>query len=292
MKRYTLIVVFLITVVVLGTGVFANIRRGQAMEIKFHKSDLPEYGVNLVSSADPSFDGIAAKHFKNKQPKTLKPFAVFITNSSARLVVAYALTWELKDENGRNITTKTVGYSEPGILIGNEIPPNLIHTTAIEPGKERCFSWDSKIDPAQVEINNVRNPILAMVEAELARATDVTVALDAVVFDDGSVVGPNKTAFVDQMRAMVAAKGDLLRDIAAASERGDVDQVLDSIGALAQEPEVVFGSTFSTDEWYRHFKKVYATEIANQRAAYGKERLIPFLVKSHKRVKKIKSIGE
>lgn len=288
MKRYALVLVSLLAGVMVGTGVLANLTGGQAMELRIHKSDLPEHGIFLVTSADASFDELVAKHFEKGKPRALKPFAAFIRNSSTRLVVAYALTWELKDENGKSITAKTTNYSEPGILIGNEIPPDLIHTTAIEPGSERCFSWNSKIDPGRVESDDTINHIRATVEAHIARARDITIVLDGVIFDDGSVIGPNRTAFVDQMQALVQAKTDLLNDIAVASEKGNVDQVLDSISATSQQPDVVFGPTFSADEWYRHFKKVYATEITNQRAAYGKERLVPFLVKTHKRVKKLK----
>ena len=87
----------------------------------------------------------------------LQPFAVFIKNSSTRLVVADALTWELNDEDGRNVKTQTVSYSEPGILIGNEIPIGMKHTTAIEPGNVRCFSVNSKIERDEVETDDASN---------------------------------------------------------------------------------------------------------------------------------------
>ena len=262
------------------------------MEVRFNTRELAEHGIQIITPANPSFEETSAKYFGDKRPPMLQPFAVFIKNSSSRLVVAYALTWELNDEDGQNVKTHTVSYAEPGILMGDEIPIGMKHTTAIEPGNVRCFSVDSKIERDEVESDDASSKQLRnIIAAHLARATDVIVSLDGVIFDDGSFIGPNRTAFIDQMRALVDAKTDLLRDIAEAHKRGNVDQAFSSIRAISQEPNVDFGSTFSADAYYRHFKKVYATEIANQRDAYGEKKLLPHLVKSHGRVKKLNELG-
>jgi len=298
MKRYVAIVISLISVVGIVTGVFAGMRRAQSMEVRFNKRDLPEYGIHIITSADPSFDEIVAKYFKNRPLETL---SVFIKNSGTRLVVGYALTWELRDEDGKMISSNTRGYSEPGVLMGNEIPKDLKHTTAIEPGTARCFSRDSQIERDVVEVGELdtalpshsqdkedgSSAIRAMVTAQLSRATDVTVSLDGVIFDDGTFVGPNVTGFFEQMQAMVNAKVDLLHDIAASSQQGNLDQALDSIAAMSREPDVKFNSKSSADDFYHYFRKLYADEITNKHHAYGKEKLVPYLVKSYHRARPI-----
>src|SRR6266849_5842139 len=146
-----------------------------------------------------------------------------------------------------------MGYSEPGILMGQDIPkdPRFQHTTAIEPGKSRCFNWNSQINPDAVETSGLDMPpsqsqenqtdnsgaIRALMLSELSKATDITVSLDGVVFDDGTFVGSN-LIFFQQIQAVVNAKVDLLRELAEASEQGKIDQALESIAAKSREPDV------------------------------------------------------
>src|SRR5229473_3936121 len=152
MKRYAIIAISLLAAIGMVTGVFAGIRRSTEMAVRFNKRDLPKHGVRIITSVDPSFDEMAAKHFKNKSLETVKPFSVFIQNSGAKMMLAYTLTWKFVRQDGQ-VISKTVGYSEPGILMGNEIPkdPAFKHTTAIESNSVRCFTWDSQIEPDEVE---------------------------------------------------------------------------------------------------------------------------------------------
>jgi hypothetical protein len=303
MKRSAVIVLSLLAVVGIVTSVFAQIRKGHTMQVLFSKRDLPDHGVRLITPVDPSFDATASKHFNGKSPAMLKPFSVFIQNSSGKVAVAYALTWKFVKENGK-VIEKTVGYSEPGILMGNEIPqdPSFKHTTAIESGAVRCFTWDSKIEPDMVETSGVAdtsssnqpqqvqddnsNILRAMLSAELTQATDLMVSLDGVVFDDGTFVGSN-LIFFQQIQAAVNAKVDLLREVAQASERGTIDQALESITSKSLEPDVVFSQEFSADDYYRYYRKIYAKEISGMTRVYGKERMVPRLLESFHRARPI-----
>lgn len=302
MKRYAAIVISLLAVVGMVTAVFASIRRATpGMQVRFNKRDLPQHGVHIITPVDPSFDATVLKHFKNKSRETLEPLSVFIQNSGARMVVAYALTWQFAKKDGK-VISKTVGYSEPGILMGDEIPkdPAFKHTTAIEPGEVKCFTWNSQIKQEAFETPGTSDKsalhqspdtqpdessaLRAMLASELSQATDLTVSLDGVVFDDGTFVGSN-LFFFQQLQAALNAKVDLLREIALASQQGKVDQALESITAKSLEPDVVFASEFSADDYYRSFRKIYATEIANMSSAYGKEKLVPYLVGSYNRAR-------
>jgi len=255
------------------------------MPVRFNTRDFPEQGVQILTPVHSSFNETVQKYFKNSPPDTLQPLSVFIQNTGKKLILGYALTWELKDSEGNVILRNTVAYTEPGLLLGNEIPKGMKHTTAIEPNSLRCFNWNSKIEPDAVsqtrssDSDAVRN-VLAY---HLSRAVDISVSLDGVFFDDATFIGPNETGFFDQMQALLRAKSDLLDEVATASERGTSDQAFDAISAYSSEPDVVFGPTFSSDEWYRFFRKAYATEIHNKRRAYGKDKLLPDLLKSQRR---------
>jgi hypothetical protein len=308
MKRYATILFLLLAVVCVATGVVAGIRRSTQMPVRFNTRGLSENAINIITPVDPSFPELVKKHFKNRSPGNLPPLSVFIENSSNRLVLAYALTWEVVDAEGKTITSRTVGYSEPGGLMGAEIPKGVVHTTAIEPGTVRCFTVDSQIEDegagaertsgafqvrasketasavramvASQKSEEAANVVRAMWADQLSRASDVTVSLDGVIFEDGIFVGPNNTGFFERMQAMVNAKVDLLREIEVAGEQNTLDQTLDSINAQSQEPDVVFGSNVSADDWYRYFRKLYASEINDLHRAHGKENMVRYFVKS------------
>jgi hypothetical protein len=304
MKRYAAVLASILVVVGIVTGVFAGMRRGQEMRVRFNKRDLPKQGLHIITSTDPAFEATVANYFKgtsNKRLERLKPGFVFIKNAGDKMVVAYALTWKFVNQDGK-VVAKTVGYSEPGILMGDEKGPGFKHTTAIEPNTVRCFSWNSQIKQDDVETSrgldkssvtqsentqtDDSSAIRALLSSELSQATDLTVSLDGVVFDDGTFIGSNLT-FFQQLQAAVNAKVDLLREVALASKQGKIDQALESIAAKSLEPDVVFASEFSADDYYRYFRKIYAAEIANMNRAFGKERLVPHLVKSYSRARPI-----
>jgi hypothetical protein len=284
MRRYLAIVLSLFAVTAMVTAVYAGIRgHRNAMQVRFNKRDLPQQGVQIITPVEESFDYIASKYFNGTIPASGQPFSVFIKNSSNKMVVAYALTWEFAKTDGK-IMSNTVGYSEPGVLMGDEIPNDLKHTTAILPHEVRCFSWGSQIMP---EESRDYDQVRAMLESQLSEATDLTVSLDGVVFDDGSFVGPNMV-FFQQMQALVNAKIDLLREVALGSKRKQLDRAFESIKAKAREDDVTLGSTFSADEYYRHFRKMYASEIVAMTEAYGEEALVPHLTRSYLRARPVK----
>jgi len=295
MKRYAVVAITLVAAVGMVTAVFASIQRKDGMQVQFNTRDLPEHGIHIVTPVDKSFDDLAAIHFKNRSPESLKPFAVFIKNSGHKPVLAYALKWELRDQDGRLITSNTIGYSELGLLMGDEIPKDVKHTNTIEPGAMRCFSWDSQIEQDAVEAvgaTGMSSRPLPTVEggssilaSKLSQATNVSVSVDGVFFEDGTFVGPNTTGYFEQIQAMLNARVDLLREIAVASKKGNLDEVLDSITATSREPQVVFSERFVADEYYRFFRKIYATEITAQHYAYGKERVVPFLLQHYERAR-------
>lgn len=291
MRRYGLVAISILAVVGTITAVFAGIgSRTSGMPTLFHKHDLAEHNITLITPLDSEFDSVAARHFKKRKPETLKPFSVFIRNSGSRTLVAYLLTWKFVKNEGA-VITKSMGYSEPAILMGEQMPVNsaIKHTTAIEPNSVRCFTWDSQIGP-EIEGEEPRNSasndnsgeLQALLEEQLSDATSITVSIEGAVFEDGEFVGSN-LIFLQQIQAVVNAKVDLLRELSEASGLNRVDEALESIRIKSEQPEVPPTEGFSPDQYYRHFQKAYAQEITGLSRAYGKDKVIPHLMKSYRR---------
>lgn len=296
MKRYAISTVFLLAVVGVITGVFAAIRRDQEMAVRLNKRDLPRQGVHLITLADPQFEQTASSYFKNRPPELFQnPSSVFIKNSGDKSIVAYMLVWQLVTSDGQ-IRTNRTAYSEPGVLMGNPKPldPSFKHTRAIEPNGLKCFSWAAAIDAEGPSIGGgdamTKSPHLALDDPssiraarnlELAEATSLTVSIDGIFFEDGTFIGPNTTGYFERVQAMVNAKLDLLRHVATASEKGLGNEALDGIEAKGIAPAVTLTSESSADDYYKHYSKMFASEITQMRKAYGIQRLAEHLVNAY-----------
>lgn len=312
MKRYATIVFSLLAMVGLVTGVLAKIRKEQVVQVRFNKRDLPKHGVQLITSVDPEFALTVSNHFKNRStdsPENLQPFSVFIKNSGNKSIVAYMLVWQLVKPNGQVLINRTA-YAEAGVLMGNPIPssPSFKHISAIQPNEVRCFSWSGAIDEKEVGLGGAESiqskrveglppaepaAIRAQLTAELSEATDLTVSLDGVFFDDGTFVGPNTTGYFGQIQAMVKAKVDLVHDVAIAREQGKVDEAFEAIKAKSLAPKVRITPESSPDDHYNYYMKIFAGEMTEMRGAYGTEGFADYLknLDKHSRPSLRKELG-
>jgi hypothetical protein len=304
MKRYGAIVISLLAVVGLVTGVSGSLRKGQPMQVRFNKRDLPKHGLHIITSADPNFDALASNYFKNRSAasnESLKPLSVFIQNRGSRMVVAYVLEWRMLRTDGQ-VLTNTNSYSEPGILMGHEMPtdPRFKHTQAIEPNEIRAFTWSTAVNPegaSRLGSSNTSPSPLAQVpqadalraqlDDELSGATDLTVSLDGVFFEDGEFVGPNATGFFERTQALVSAKLDLIRDIAMANENGKLDQAFEVVASKYLSPAVTLTPESTPAEYYKYYTRLFAEEITNMESVYGKQRLATYLTNQQKRARSL-----
>lgn len=115
-------------------------RSVHAMSVSFNVKDLEE--LRIIGPHDPSFDGLLSTYFKESSREgfeDLKPFSVFVKNTSSRSVVAYVLRWELARRDGRVITNFSA-YAQPGILLGSPIAASYPSGSSLSSDRIRCDS--------------------------------------------------------------------------------------------------------------------------------------------------------
>ena len=273
MRRYALIAVSLLVAVGFVTVVFSQIKRSQTMRVQFNKRDLPKQRVRIITSSDPEFDAARAGYFNDESSSEQSPLSIFILNEGTKTVIGYALVWQTVLKNGQ-IRTSVTRYSEPGVLMGIPKPADqrFKHQRAIEPNSVRLIAL------TEVSPGHSNSAIgIGSTHDELTDATDVTVSLDGVFFDDGTFVGPNTTGFFEGIQATVNAKLDLLKDVAIASENGKADEVLAQIREKGLRGDDPPPSTSTPDDYYRHYTKLFAQEIADMETVYGKNKVTEYL---------------
>jgi hypothetical protein len=111
------------------------------MSLAIQVSNLEAERIAIASAADPGFDSEIRALFQGDSDELLKlkPFLAIISNGSTRTLVAYTLTWTLKQPRGSQITHVQSKYPDAvaaAPVRGNEIRPG-----------------EKKIDPMSIELN-------------------------------------------------------------------------------------------------------------------------------------------
>lgn len=75
--------------------------------------------------------------------------------------------------------------------------------------------------------------------SQLTNSQSLTVSLDAAIFDDGTLVGPDSAGLFDRLQAQIDAQDHLVRDAIRGVGVGKrVDQVLDELTVIGNQPMV------------------------------------------------------
>jgi hypothetical protein len=273
-------------------------RKVNAMTVRFNVKDIPEHGLDLVTSADPAFPQLLSRYLNDNGKKHLSetvPFSAFLVNRGKKHVVAYVIKWEMRGINGQT-TTQFSSYSQPGILLGYRvnIPTAPGQRHVISPGSLRLFSPNAPIDPEgksalgsvsaispKEDLDYSIRPI-DRARSAVPRVTDITVSLDGAFFDDGQFVGPNTSHYFERIKAETDAKRDLLAQMVEADKKpGGLDQAFDALQTpVDEEPPLTYVEA-TPEAQYQYYAKAYSREIIEMKNAYGKEKAVAHIRALH-----------
>lgn len=203
-------------------------RRGRdSQRIPVVGDSSPLAGVEIIVPGDPRFDQEAGKIVGARLDlvKTLSPLLMLIRNNSRHTIVAYSPEWDLKRDG------KDVPYVDlrkyPMAISGPAC--DFQRDRDIRPGEEWLVGWDndfgSRIDEAggsDVDFSETaKNQRI-----ELSGVTAVRAHLDAVIFDDGTLVGPNRNNLSGKFVPYVEEYQALYRSILASLRAGEPAETL------------------------------------------------------------------
>ena len=228
------------------------------MSIQVHVKDLPEHGVTIIASSDPTFDQRASTFLKGQPQKIverIKPFSVIVENTSGLAIVGSCLKWEILKTDG-TVFRQPIGSANPRALMDGE--PRSIQTSegaAIPQGSTRFVSLlGSATQGQQVDLNNswlsfrgsqsemeaFTNALLqgdreeafnkSLIGRVMREATSITVSIDVIFFEDGTFVGDDKNSFFDNVKAQIDAEYDLVTEISnAQKQRKSTDEIFKDV---------------------------------------------------------------
>jgi len=113
--------------------------------------------------------------------------------------------------------------------------------------------------------------LIAKLNETAIQATDVTVSIECVLFDDGAFVGPRGNEEFLKLKASITAKHDLLKaiDTFVNKDKTGFDEILRRVGSIADEQIPIPAPKSDYEAYYNYFRKLQAEEVISSRQALG-----------------------
>jgi len=205
-------------------------------------ADFAPEGVTLTPATAPDFDSRAAAILGAGAPPALelKPYLAIVRNQNPRTVVAYTVAWTATVRNGTT-RVKYTQFKFPDAVAGTSNGLSLLEGREIGAGAERLIGLGFEIWPPE-HADSYRNYGLA--EAfDLGSVIRLHIALDAVIFDDGSLLGPDRFLLAQHFIEFVRAKQSAYRDIVVALESDGLgEDALAPFRAIVRTPPAALPS--------------------------------------------------
>jgi hypothetical protein len=155
---------------------------------------LPSEKVILLASCDPGFDS-AFSLGRAKEFDPLLPYTVVIRNDSPREIVAYTVVWSVAV---RQVYIRNV-FGSSMLQPGAGLTPGLTRVVALAPELATQGSkWSAK-----------QAAVVKRLVQSFSNEACVTISLDAVLFADGTAVGPDTANSISRWKAWIQAEQDV-----------------------------------------------------------------------------------
>jgi hypothetical protein len=170
------------------------------MSVSVHATGLDR--VAVISSLVPDFDALARPLLGRVSDigLRLKPMLVLVSNESAETVVAFSKTWHVFYRGGRAVTHRDntiFPHAVCGDVIASDQPagiaPGVKH---LEARGLVIHGWGTSGDPY---FDQFLPQFVVENERMLANAIELRIELNAVIFADGTLIGPDEDGWLEQI---------------------------------------------------------------------------------------------
>jgi hypothetical protein len=169
--------------------------------------------VSIISPAAPEFDSIATsllgRHAERVLP--LKPLLAVVSNQSPHTIVAFTSEWKWSPNTSGATTTARSHMRFPDAVCG----PNLGKwiEQGVPPGGHILVSMACSVQPQSLDYDDGEwfQQFVHEKEGQLICASTLRIGLDAVIFDNGVLVGADTGGLAERFGAHVRTKIDIYR---------------------------------------------------------------------------------
>jgi hypothetical protein len=184
-------------------------------------ADFESDGVALTGPTDPDFDARAQAILSGYAAPVLelKPYLAIVSNYDPRTVVAYTVSWTVTRRNDSSEVIHTQ-FKFPDAVAGTGNGLAVLQAREIKCGQKRLVGMGFEVWP--VEYVDSYRGFGQQANQRLGEVKKLCIALDAVIFDDGTMLGPDDSQLGEHFIAFVQAKQVLYREVVVGLETGRV----------------------------------------------------------------------
>ena len=194
------------------------------MALSIQVSGLEAHGVELLSPTRPEFDELARPLLGERIADVglrLKPMLVIVANENVRTIVSLSVVWRVTHQDGR--TTRFWGHTSfPEVICGDVLLSH--HPAGLATGQRRIEANGLVIQGwghGDAYYDQFLGQFVDEKDTLLAHAVDLYIELNAVIFEDGTLIGADdRSALTDLFSAHVEAKQHCYRGIIEALDAG------------------------------------------------------------------------
>jgi hypothetical protein len=176
---------------------------------------------------DPTAHQAFVEFFADRDWAKLQSLAVVLTNSSPRAIIGLTVRWTVTEQSG---DVHTHDYRTDGLFL---------RRTAVVPAGRQAIITPSIVLPSTLVGGGYVGPSPDGVDSDLekfSQAAAINVSVDALIFEDGLVLGPDHTSTVASIEARKAAADSIVLAVRQAKEHGeDVPELLSRLAAAQSD---------------------------------------------------------
>ena len=183
-------------------------------------SSLESDDILLMGPSSPEFDA-AFKPGRLREYDGVLPYTVVIKNASPQEVIAYSVVWNGNKARGSVTLSVRSVYDFSNLQPGAHLRPQSREIVSMSMSLEAGgLHWD---------------PYVEHLIALYSECAEVNIALDAVLFSDGSASGADTAGWIPRWKAWLDAEKEVLTKVAEASP----SQVRDLLHNLAERGSAI-----------------------------------------------------
>jgi hypothetical protein len=253
---------------VLGATLSASSASSSAISVTTETFSYP--GVSIVGPTDPSFEGEVRKLFGERAAiaEKLAPFLLILKNENPRTIVAYTATWRIKGADGNEMPL-SVRYMYPMAISGPVVKDDLPRDREVRTGEERLVSAEFEVG-LHINASNADEAFSIISEHQSEQFRDISevnISLDAIVFDDGEIVGPDRSGLGGDFAKYVDAYQSLYREIVSSlNAELPAEQVFK---VIKDREERDSADSMRTDQSSKAFDLVAEQDVLGWRQKHG-----------------------
>jgi hypothetical protein len=229
-------------------------------------TDLREVGLRLIGFGTEDFNSLVATSLPSSSVAAvmpLLPFSVFLRNEGAQTLIGYTVSWASTDAIGNVFTDyRTVFDSFTFNGLVQPTQAKLVTILVADPVSASFAQGDMADD-------------IIKESSRLQTQASITIALEAVMYADGSVEGVDKSQSIEQMKARVRSEYDLYVRVGSLSQSNEsILADLQLVSESVKPGDKLMFASHPYSQWYRF----YAAKSASSLLKLAREKGVPAVV--------------